>query len=77
MKHARSDYDRIQDPAHKIPNNEPVFLLRGQDVTAAATLRHWANLNQQLPDHDPKAVQLAFDHANLMDRWPVKKTADV
>ena len=37
MKHARSDYDRIQDPDGKIPANEPVFLIRGQDVCAYAT----------------------------------------
>ena len=29
MKHARDDYNRIQDPAGKIPEDEPVFLLRG------------------------------------------------
>ena len=31
MKHAREDYNRIQDPAGLIPADEPVFLLRGQD----------------------------------------------
>jgi len=34
MKHARPDYDRIQDPAGLIPKYEPVFLLRGQDKLA-------------------------------------------
>ena len=34
MKHARNDYDRIQDPAGLIPADEPVFLLRGQDKLA-------------------------------------------
>lgn len=40
MKHARPDYDRIQDPAGIIPEDEPVFLLRGQDRYAAPQLRH-------------------------------------
>ena len=31
MIHARDDYNRIQDPAGKIPADEPVFLLRAQD----------------------------------------------
>lgn len=31
MRHLRSDYQRIQDPAHKIGEDEPVFLLRAQD----------------------------------------------
>jgi hypothetical protein len=30
MKHARDDYNRIQDPAGLIPEDEPVFLLRAQ-----------------------------------------------
>ena len=34
MKHARDDYNRIQDPAGLIPADEPVFLLRGQDKLA-------------------------------------------
>ena len=44
MKHARKDYDRIQDPENKIPDDEPVFLIRGQDTTAPAVLRYWAGL---------------------------------
>lgn len=74
MKHARPDYDRIQDPEKKINDDEPVFLLRAQDETAAATVRFWASLNTQ---GDPKAVALALEHARRMDKWPVKKTADV
>lgn len=31
MIHAREDYNRIQDPKGLIPQDEPVFLLRGQD----------------------------------------------
>lgn len=26
MLHARDDYNRIQDPENKIPENEPVFI---------------------------------------------------
>lgn len=32
MKHAREDYNRIQDPAGLIPDGEPVFLIRGKDI---------------------------------------------
>lgn len=42
MRHARSDYDRIQDPDGKIPDDEPVFLLRGRDAAAPAAVRAWA-----------------------------------
>jgi hypothetical protein len=44
MKHAREDYNRIQDPAGLIPEAEPVFLIRAQDVTAPAVVEHWADL---------------------------------
>lgn len=44
MKHAREDYNRIQDPAGLIPENEPVFLIRGQDLAAPQTLREWARV---------------------------------
>lgn len=44
MKHARSDYNRIQDPEGKIPEDEPVFLLRAQDVAAPAVVEYWCHL---------------------------------
>jgi hypothetical protein len=88
MLHARKDYQRIQDPGLEnpdlIPNgstpiaaDEPVFLLRAQDKTAAQIVRLWAHAQRQLPDADPNAIRLAEQHANLMDEWPHKKTADV
>jgi hypothetical protein len=42
VKHAREDYNRIQDPAGVIPNDEPVFLLRGQDMLAPKILDAYA-----------------------------------
>jgi len=41
MKHARSDYDQIQDPSGRIPEDEPVFLLRAQDISAPWALEEW------------------------------------
>lgn len=76
MKHARPDYDRIQDPANKIPTDEPVFLIRGQDVSSSAAVRAWADLNDQ-NGGDRKLSQLARNHATLMDQWPHKKLADL
>ncbi|HEU4340027.1 MAG TPA: hypothetical protein VFU31_00505 [Candidatus Binatia bacterium] len=88
MKHARPDYDRIQDPAltdssllkegsTPIAADEPVFLLRAQDRTAAEVVRYWAQCQQQLSDHDANAVKLAREHAHRMEQWPKHKTADV
>lgn len=39
MKHARADYDEIQDPREEIPEDEPVFILRGQDVCTPVAMQ--------------------------------------
>ena len=75
MKHARKDYNRIQDPENKIPDDEPVFLIRGQDMVGAATVRYWADLNDTAGG-DPDLSERARAHADLMDEWPTKKKAD-
>ena len=67
MKHAREDYNRIQDPAGKIPENEPVFLLRGQDKFAPATLEFWGTclaiaadfVQEEDPDKYEEMMELA------------------
>ena len=77
MKHARPDYDRIQDPAGLIPEDEPVFLLRGQDQFAAETLRFYAHLVQHARDPDMKIVNAALLQAGAMDAWPTHKKPDM
>ena len=69
MKHAREDYNRIQDPENKIPEDEPVFLLRGQDFTAPATLRFWANANRMNPLADMRIITMVEQWANKMEEW--------
>ena len=75
MIHAREDYNK-EDLEMKIPHNEPVFLLRAQDVTASAVVRYWASL-QSREDGNSEIVEMALAHASLMDDWPVKKIADL
>ena len=76
MIHARADYNRIQDPEKKIPEDEPVFMVRATDKVAANTVRAWAAL-QEAAGGDPAMVKAARDHADLMDKWPNKKLADM
>jgi hypothetical protein len=75
MKHAREGYNRIQDPANKIPEDEPVFLLRAQDSFAAATVRYWAMLAYKYGA--PDLATKAMEQADKMDAWPVHKTPDL
>ena len=78
MKHARPDYDRIQDPAVNdssllsegatpIGREEPVFLLRAQDVTAPTVVDFWASIQ---PNSD--IATLAYQQANAMRKWQKK-----
>lgn len=68
MKHARKDYARLQDPEGKIPMDEPVFFLRGQDIAAPDTVRHWAREANALGARSD-IVSAAYEQANEMERW--------
>lgn len=76
MKHARDDYNRIQDPAGIIPEDEPVFLIRGQDVHAAAAVRDYA-CRVEAAGGDAELVRRSFEQAERMDAWPKKKAPDL
>ncbi len=76
MKHARQDYDRIQDPAMLIPKDEPVFLLRAQDTCAAATVDFWANMAMN-SGASYEIVKLAREQAKRMANWRKHKTPDL
>lgn len=79
MKHARADYDRIQDPAGKIPKNEPVFLIRGQDLAAPETLREYA-MEAHRKGADNALIMAVLDHVREIERWQreiARKTPDL
>lgn len=59
-----------------IPLDEPVFLIRGQDVVGGDTVRAWADLAEK-SGADPAILNIAKEHAAKMDNWPKKKTADL
>lgn len=76
MKHARSDYDRIQDPAGLIPDDEPVFLIRAKDACAPSTVLHWA-AQASLRQADPAIIEAATNQAHLMTLWQIQNGAKV
>lgn len=72
MKHARDDYNRIQDPAGKIPADEPVFLLRARDKYAARAVLYYAELIMAdviAPSSSLELAKVARDHAYDMRDW--------
>lgn len=68
MKHARADYNRIQDPAGLIPENEPVFLIRAQDICAVPTLAKWVDF-AKMYNVDTKMIQAVEEQIVEMQVW--------
>jgi hypothetical protein len=68
MRFTREDYNqRIIDKAGKIPVDEPVFLLRAQDVYAPSTLRYYAKLLEE--DGNLEMADELRVHARQMVVW--------
>ena len=59
-----------------VPIDEPVFLIRGQDVVGAAAVRAWADL-AEANGAAVQVVEAARGHAAQMELWPHKKVADL
>lgn len=73
MKHARPDYNRIQDPLNGIKEDEPVFLLRAQDKSAPAAVRAWARLNAE-NGGSSMLTALALEQATAMENWQAENS---
>ena len=71
MKHARKDYDHIQDPTGKIGIDEPVFLLRAKDVLAPGILMRWAH-ELIVRGGQQRMAKMVTDHAVEMIQWQEK-----
>lgn len=67
MLHARDDYERIQDLKHLIPDDEPVFLLRGQDKIAWYVVRIYAWAAELCGLHE--VARLSHQQAERMMVW--------
>lgn len=74
MRHLRSDYDPIQDPRGLIPDDEPVFLLRGQDAATPAAIRAWADSALDLGS-DREMVAEVRRWADAIDAWQARHGA--
>lgn len=59
----------VHVPPNPIRDDEPVFLLRGQDLHAPDTIRRWAGLTHDRGNGNQEAAELASNHADAMERW--------
>jgi hypothetical protein len=59
----------------KAAEDEPIFVLRAQDMLAPAVVRQWANMAK---DHgcSQEKVMEAYALADRMEAWPTRKFPD-
>ena len=69
MIHASKKYN--EGHMDTIPADEPVFLLRAQDKTAAEVVDYWVSMQPK----DSPLLREVENHIKLMKQWPVKKVA--
>lgn len=69
MKHSRPDYqDRIVDLKNIIPEDEPVFLLRGQDLATPTAIHAWAQSAVNF-GANPDMAQRAHEFADRIKEY--------
>ncbi len=76
MRTTKPKYAPIDATVAGIPKEEPVFLLRAQDLHAVATLRHYAD-RVQAAGGDPNLVAATRQSITEFAAWPVKKAPDL
>ena len=69
MLHARMDYNRrIQDSENRIPEDEPVFLLRASDMYAPLAVAIYATIVRQ-GQGQTAIIRNSEKHAHEMMMW--------
>jgi hypothetical protein len=59
----------------KAADDEPVFIIRAQDMLSADQVRYWAHRAEALGCNPAKVLE-ARELANKMDAWPNTKIPD-
>jgi hypothetical protein len=60
---------------NKAHADEPLFIIRGQDMIGAGLVRNWAK-NAKARGAAPARTQEAMEIAEAMERWPNRKWPD-
>jgi len=77
MIHANDKYNpRIQDAEGIIPDDEPVFLIRGQDPAAADAVRAYIKLAEASGAEDALVVGCQ-NHIKLIEQWHVEHADEI
>jgi len=57
----------------KASDDEPIFVLRAQDISSPHVIHFWLSLNPGIPEEKKRE---ALRCASAMLKWPKKKKAD-
>lgn len=61
----------------KVADDEPIFVLRAQDITAPDVVRFWIrNALDQGAHIDPEKLTHAWACIDAMEAWPMRKLPD-
>jgi hypothetical protein len=60
----------------KAADDEPLFILRGQDALSGAIVRHWAEIAHLAGTLNAEKYEEAIHLAKKMDEWEPKKWPD-
>jgi hypothetical protein len=60
----------------RLDPGEPVFLIRGNDISASLFVRQWADLQALNPNPPVRKIAMARRIGLAMERWPNKKWPD-
>lgn len=60
----------------KAADDEPIFVLRAQDLLASQLVRDWAQRAAMFIGNDAPKVREAWALADAMDQWPTRKYPD-
>lgn len=60
----------------EIPADEPVFLIRGQDIVGGDAVRAWVDLARKA-GASQDILHIALLHSDKMDAWRSKKIPDL
>jgi hypothetical protein len=80
VRHARPDYDRIQDPENKIPVDEPVMLFRAQDKHFPKVLAYYLMLLAKDPETRSDISEAVIAQIRAGQQWQLEngcKTPDL
>ena len=59
----------------KVDDDEPIFVLRGQDVLAPMAVEAWAELAAKL-QVNPQKILEAYQCAESMRQWKIRRMPD-